>query len=221
MAAQPPTPLLILYGSQTGNAQVRADGQACAAASRQAVTTPLLTRRSPRTRPAVQDVAERIGREAARRHYAPRVLPCDAYLPLVAQLPAQPAVLFVASTTGQGDTPDNMRALWKFLLRKSLPPGSLAGMAAAVFGLGDSGAWAGGGRTLLLWCTEVSPCPSLPSLHFASPRECRPFHQPACTPGRLPQVQCVQQAPVPAAGGPGRPASGAAGARRRPAPCGV
>ncbi len=32
-----------------------------------------------------------------------------------------------------------MRAFWRFLLRKSLPPGSLAGLSYAVFGLGDSG----------------------------------------------------------------------------------
>ena len=40
---------------------------------------------------------------------------------------------------GQGDPPDNMRGLWRFLLRKSLPPDSLGGLRAAVFGLGDSG----------------------------------------------------------------------------------
>lgn len=39
----------------------------------------------------------------------------------------------------QGDPPDNMRRFWKLLLRKSLPPDSLAGVHYAVFGLGDSG----------------------------------------------------------------------------------
>lgn len=38
----------------------------------------------------------------------------------------------------QGDNPDNMKAFWKFLLRKSLPPDSLAAVKFAVFGLGDS-----------------------------------------------------------------------------------
>jgi sulfite reductase alpha subunit-like flavoprotein len=33
-----------------------------------------------------------------------------------------------------------MKQLWRFLLRKSLPASSLAGLAYAVFGLGDSGA---------------------------------------------------------------------------------
>lgn len=38
----------------------------------------------------------------------------------------------------QGENPDNMRSFWKFLLRKSLPPDSLAALKFAVFGLGDS-----------------------------------------------------------------------------------
>lgn len=84
-------------------------------------------------------MAERIGREAQRRHYAVRVLPADAYLAQVAALPGEPALVWVASTTGQGEPPSNMRQLWKFLLRKSLPADSLGGVRAAVFGLGDSG----------------------------------------------------------------------------------
>lgn len=32
-----------------------------------------------------------------------------------------------------------MRRFWRFLLRKSLPPDSLAGLRFGVFGLGDSG----------------------------------------------------------------------------------
>lgn len=101
-----PVSLLVLYGSQTGNAQ---------------------------------DVAERIGREARRRHFRPRVMPCDAYMPQVSQFPSEPAIIFVTSTTGQGEHPDNMKTLWKFLLRKNLPSNSLATVATAVFGLGDSG----------------------------------------------------------------------------------
>lgn len=34
-------------------------------------------------------------------------------------------VVFVCSTTGQGDQPDNMKKFWKFLLRKNLPVDSL------------------------------------------------------------------------------------------------
>ncbi|CAL5225422.1 g8237 [Coccomyxa viridis] len=97
-------PLLILFGSQTGNAQ---------------------------------DVAERIAREARARHYSPRVQPMDAYD--VHLLPEEAAVVFVTSTTGQGELPSNMRAFWRFLLRKNLPADSLSGVSFAAFGLGDSG----------------------------------------------------------------------------------
>jgi len=99
-------PVLILYGSETGNAQ---------------------------------DVAELIARESMRRHCQPRLLPADAFMPYIADLPQQPLVIFVVSTTGQGDPPKNIVRLWKFLRRKSLGPDSLSGVATAVFGLGDSG----------------------------------------------------------------------------------
>lgn len=39
----------------------------------------------------------------------------------------------------QGELPSNMKQSWRFLLRKNLPADSLAGLAHAVFGLGDSG----------------------------------------------------------------------------------
>lgn len=35
-------------------------------------------------------------------------------------------VIFITSTTGQGDQPDNMKTAWKFLLRKCLPKHSLS-----------------------------------------------------------------------------------------------
>lgn len=137
--------LLVLYGSQTGNAQVRLRARMCAAAARQPHRSrpARLHESAPAHCPHTllpQDVAERIAREAARRHYRPRVMPADAYLSAVASLPGEAAVVFVASTTGQGDVPANMRQLWRFLLLRSLPPGSLAAVRVAVFGLGDSGA---------------------------------------------------------------------------------
>merc|ERR1719209_61479 len=53
-------------------------------------------------------------------------------------LPTAPLVVYVVSTTGQGEEPDNMRKAWKFLLRRSLPPTSLQDQAFGVLGLGDS-----------------------------------------------------------------------------------
>ena len=116
-------------------------------------------------------MAERVAREAARRHFAPRVLPADAYLPTVARLPGEPALVWVASTTGQGDPPDNMRQLWRFLLRKSLAPGSLGGLRAAVFGLGDAG-W-----VLQATCdeTEAAPGASLLCCHWVTRAGCRRY----------------------------------------------
>ena len=46
-----------------------------------------------------QDVAERLGREAERRNFSPRVLSMDAFD--IKLLPREYLVLFVASTTGQ------------------------------------------------------------------------------------------------------------------------
>ena len=54
-------------------------------------------------------------------------------------LPCEENVIFVVSTTGQGDTPDPMKAFWKHLLQRSLSHDWLKGVRYAVFGLGDSG----------------------------------------------------------------------------------
>ncbi|KAI1179445.1 hypothetical protein F4777DRAFT_534347 [Nemania sp. FL0916] len=47
-------------------------------------------------------------------------------------------VVFVISTTGQGDLPKNARTFWKSLLRKRLPPDCLSRVSFTTFGLGDS-----------------------------------------------------------------------------------
>ena len=84
-----------------------------------------------------QEVAERIAREARFEHFARvRCTPMDSFDRRL--LPSQPLVLFVCSTTGQGEAPDNMRGLYRFLLRRDLPADSLSGVRTAVFGLGDS-----------------------------------------------------------------------------------
>ncbi|XP_078604811.1 NADPH-dependent diflavin oxidoreductase 1-like isoform X1 [Branchiostoma floridae x Branchiostoma japonicum] len=83
-----------------------------------------------------QDVAERVAREAKRRHFSTKVLAMDQYP--IASLIHEAMVIFVCSTTGQGDEPDNMKVFWKFLLRKNLPSNSLCQLNFAVLGLGDS-----------------------------------------------------------------------------------
>lgn len=112
------TPLLILYGSQTGNAQARSKAVllrllGSSAGLRPSRSGPAATRgaarvHAPPSTPdpraaaaaaAAQDVAEAVAREARLRLFEPRVLAMDAYP--VLGLPSEPAVVFVASTTGQ------------------------------------------------------------------------------------------------------------------------
>ncbi|XP_057950039.1 NADPH-dependent diflavin oxidoreductase 1 isoform X2 [Malania oleifera] len=54
-------------------------------------------------------------------------------------LPYKNIVIFVVSTTGQGDTPDSMKEFWRFLLQKNLGQHWLERVNYAIFGLGDSG----------------------------------------------------------------------------------
>jgi len=83
-----------------------------------------------------QDVAEHIKREGRARGFAVRCQSMDTYDRR--QLPSEPLVAFVCSTTGQGESPDNMRSFYRFLLRRDLPSDSLSALSFAVFGLGDS-----------------------------------------------------------------------------------
>ncbi|KAM4019635.1 NADPH-dependent diflavin oxidoreductase 1 isoform 2-T2 [Anomaloglossus baeobatrachus] len=81
-------------------------------------------------------MAERIGREAQRRHFTCRVTAMDSYS--IVNLVHEQLVIFVCATTGQGDPPDNMRNFWRFIFRRQLPQNSLCQMDYAVLGLGDS-----------------------------------------------------------------------------------
>nr|KJB09205.1 hypothetical protein B456_001G130600 [Gossypium raimondii] len=83
------------------------------------------------------DVAERIAREAERRACTVVISSTDDYD--ANSLPAEDTVIFVVSTTGQGDTPDSMKVFWRFLLQRNLGSHWLEGIHYAVFGLGDSG----------------------------------------------------------------------------------
>lgn len=83
-----------------------------------------------------QDVAEELARDAARRHFQVILSALDDYD--VNELLRQSLLVIVASTTGQGDPPDNMNKFWKFIMRKGLPAGALSHVQYAVAGLGDS-----------------------------------------------------------------------------------
>ncbi|KAG8549501.1 hypothetical protein GDO81_020980 [Engystomops pustulosus] len=81
-------------------------------------------------------MAERLGREARRRHFTCRVDSIDSYN--IANLIHEHLAVFVCATTGQGDPPDNMKNFWRFIFRRNLPHNSLCQMDFAVLGLGDS-----------------------------------------------------------------------------------
>ncbi|RZF48149.1 hypothetical protein LSTR_LSTR009838 [Laodelphax striatellus] len=83
-----------------------------------------------------QELAERVWRDSKRYFFNGPVMAMDEYP--IKQLINEPMVVFVCSTTGQGDQPDNMKKFWRFLLRKSLPSNSLQNSKFAVLGLGDS-----------------------------------------------------------------------------------
>ncbi|KAL5581959.1 hypothetical protein UlMin_014401 [Ulmus minor] len=83
------------------------------------------------------DAAEQLGREAERRGCLVKLLSIDDYDSV--SLPHESAVVFVVSTTGQGDTPDSIKGFWRFLLQRKLSHHWLEGVHYAVFGLGDSG----------------------------------------------------------------------------------
>ncbi|KAJ1559221.1 NADPH-dependent diflavin oxidoreductase 1, partial [Nowakowskiella sp. JEL0078] len=83
-----------------------------------------------------EEVAERIYREARRYHFNCSISAMDEYDRglLVEEI----FVIFVCSTTGQGEEPDNMKKFWRFMLRRGLPNEILGHLNFAVFGLGDS-----------------------------------------------------------------------------------
>ncbi|CAF96712.1 unnamed protein product, partial [Tetraodon nigroviridis] len=85
---------------------------------------------------SAQDTAQRIARQAQRKRIQAQLLPLNSYN--VANLISENLVVFVCSTTGQGDPPDNMKNFWRFIFKKSLPLGSLSQLDCAVLGLGDS-----------------------------------------------------------------------------------
>ena len=47
-------------------------------------------------------------------------------------------MVFIVSTTGDGENPDSMKGFWRVLLRRNIPSDFLEGVSFAVLGLGDS-----------------------------------------------------------------------------------
>lgn len=95
--------IVILYGSQTGNAE---------------------------------DLAKRIGYKAKDNGYSILVQAMDDFP--IKSLVTHNAILFICSTTGHGQEPENMRKLYNFMRRPDLPDDCLTNLNYAVYGLGDS-----------------------------------------------------------------------------------
>lgn len=81
-----------------------------------------------------EKLARRIAREAGRRGFAPTVHDLAKFSP--AQLAAEPAVLLVTSTYGDGEPPDNARAFWEALRADAAP--RLEKTRFSLCALGDS-----------------------------------------------------------------------------------
>jgi sulfite reductase alpha subunit-like flavoprotein len=82
------------------------------------------------------DTAERIASSASRRGWACDLRSIECFD--VATLPTERRIVFVISTTGDGDFPDSALHFWRFLARADVPAGALAALRTATFGLGDS-----------------------------------------------------------------------------------
>lgn len=95
--------IIVLYGSQTGNAE---------------------------------DMARRIGFMAKSKGYTVLVEAMDDFQ--LKHLASQEIALFVCSTTGHGQEPENMKTFYNFIRRRDLPSNCLTNLNYAVFGLGDS-----------------------------------------------------------------------------------
>ncbi|KAI1817801.1 riboflavin synthase domain-like protein [Poronia punctata] len=83
-----------------------------------------------------EDAAGEIERMAMRLHFQTSLEEMNDVQ--LSDLLRYSLVVFVISTTGQGDLPRNARQFWKSLLRKRLPPDCLRRVRFTTFGLGDS-----------------------------------------------------------------------------------
>lgn len=116
--------VLILYGSETGNAQEVAE-ELGALAERLRFAT------------HVSELNQSKPVSTIRHGHRCRDIMTDTRN-IQDALSSYTLTIFVVSTTGQGDLPANARAFWKALLLKKLPPTYLNGVNFAIFGLGDS-----------------------------------------------------------------------------------
>lgn len=83
-----------------------------------------------------EDLAKRIGLQVKSRNYSTLVMAIDDFP--IKELPKQNVIIYVCSTTGHGQEPENMRLFYNFIRRRDLPRNCLSSLHFAVYGLGDS-----------------------------------------------------------------------------------
>lgn len=83
-----------------------------------------------------EDLAKRIGQMGLSKGYRVLVKTIDDFP--VRCLAQKNMIIFVCSTTGHGQEPENMSKFFNFIRRRDLPQGCLSNLNFAVFGLGDS-----------------------------------------------------------------------------------
>lgn len=83
-----------------------------------------------------EDLARRIGFKVKLLGYNVLVEAMDDFT--LNELPKARHVIFVCSTTGHGQEPENMKNFYNFIRRRDLPHGCLRRVKFAVYGLGDS-----------------------------------------------------------------------------------
>lgn len=83
-----------------------------------------------------EDMAKRVGLQAKLLGFNVTVETMDDFQ--LKELPRQHLVVFICSTTGHGQEPENMKNLFNFIRRKDLPKNCLSKVRFAVYGLGDS-----------------------------------------------------------------------------------
>lgn len=81
-----------------------------------------------------ETLAKKIGREASTRGFAPRIAGLDTVEAV--DLAGEKTVLFITSTWGEGDMPENATGFWDGLNQNGSSP-SLAGVNFSVLALGD------------------------------------------------------------------------------------
>lgn len=83
-----------------------------------------------------EDLAKRIGLKAKRKGLKVLVEAFDDFN--IKLLPKQNVIIFVCSTTGHGQEPENMKRFYNFIRRRDLPNQCLSNLKFVVYGLGDS-----------------------------------------------------------------------------------